>query len=103
MDHDAGGDDEIRQIHAPGRHDKARASVMEGHVLSGDRRAEWQLMPFVRNVYEPKSTGTEDHATHREPEISRVVHQAADLAGRDAEGCPCVSGAIVGSRGNAFF
>ena len=38
MDHDAGGDDEVRQIHAQGRHHQARAGVVEGHVLSGDRR-----------------------------------------------------------------
>ena len=42
MDHDAGRHDEIRQIHAPGRHHQARAGVVEGHVLPGDRRAERQ-------------------------------------------------------------
>src|SRR4030095_5609212 len=62
-----------------------------------------QWMPLVRNVCEPKSTDRGNHATDREPEISRVVHQAADLAGRDTKGRACVSGAVVGPRGNAFF
>ena len=43
MDHDAGGDDEIRQIHVQGRLHQARAGIVEGHVLSGDRRPQRQL------------------------------------------------------------
>ena len=45
MDHDAGGDDEIRQIHVQGRQHQARAGLLEGLVLSGDRRPRRQLTP----------------------------------------------------------
>ena len=50
MDHDARGDDEICKVHAQGRHHQARAGVMEGHVLSGDRQSERKLKCFERSM-----------------------------------------------------
>jgi NitT/TauT family transport system substrate-binding protein len=47
MDHDTGRDDEVRQIHAQGRHHQARTGVVERHVLSGDRRAQRELMRYA--------------------------------------------------------
>ncbi len=43
LDHDAFGNDEVRKIHVQGRHHQARACIVEGHVLSGDRRSEGKL------------------------------------------------------------
>src|SRR4029079_7267702 len=45
MDHDAGGDDEVRQIHAQGRHHQTRAGIVERPVFPGDRQPQRQLKP----------------------------------------------------------
>ena len=60
LDHDAGRDHEIREIHAQGRQHQARTGIVAGHVLSGDRRVEGEL-EFVIPGRAKREPGIHNH------------------------------------------